>query len=156
MRNTILTLVLLFATCLAHGQEITTKKSFGGTQFFLDGNRLTMPQLVKTMENNPEAYKQITSARSTNTFAAILSGAGGFMIGYPLGTALAGGYPNWLLAGIGAGLVVVSIPIAQKFNRQAQTAVDLYNQGLNGVSGYAKPEIYFGATDNGIGFRLYF
>ncbi|MBK8636390.1 MAG: hypothetical protein IPN72_23720 [Saprospiraceae bacterium] len=35
-----------------------------------------------------------------------------FMIGYPLGALIRGGEPNWALAGVGAGLVVVSIPIA--------------------------------------------
>ena len=35
---------------------------------------------------------------------------GGFLIGWPLGTALAGGDPNWTLAAIGAGCVAIAIP----------------------------------------------
>lgn len=35
--------------------------------------------------------------------------AGGALIGWPLGTAIAGGDPDWYLAGIGAGLAGVAI-----------------------------------------------
>ncbi len=69
-----------------------------------------MLQLVKTMEPNEQAYKEIKAAQSTYTLAIIVGGVGGFMVGWPLGTALSGGEPNWIFAGIGAGLIVISIP----------------------------------------------
>ncbi|RIH66283.1 hypothetical protein D1164_05060 [Mariniphaga sediminis] len=147
---------LLFIGGMVNGQEITIKEVFGGQQFYQNGKKLTMGQLVKTMEGNELAYNEIKKAQSTYTLGAIVSGAGGFMIGYPLGTALAGGDPNWVLAGIGAGLAVVSIPIAKKYNKQSQSAVKLYNEGLKKETGFVKPELYFGSTENGIGFRLYF
>ena len=76
-----------------------------GNSIFQEGKRLTVAQLAETMEGNSEAYSIINNARSTNTIGILIGGAGGFMIGYPLGAAVAGGDPNWLLAGIGAGLV---------------------------------------------------
>jgi len=47
-----------------------------------------MIQLVNTMKINEQAYMQIKSAQSTYTMAMILSYAGGFMVGWPLGTAI--------------------------------------------------------------------
>ena len=155
-RFTVLFVGLLFIGGLVNAQEITIKKGFGGQQFYQNGEKLSMAQLVKAMEGHDEAYSEITKARSTYTLGMITGGAGGFMVGYPLGTALAGGDPNWVLAGIGAGLIVVSIPITQKFNKQSQSAVNLYNERLKKDSGYKKPELYFGTTENGIGFKLYF
>ena len=62
------------------------------------------------MKPNEQAYKLIKSAQSTYTWGkCIFSYAGGFMIGYPLGTALGGGEPNWAMANIGAGLKAASI-----------------------------------------------
>src|SRR5690554_6812662 len=149
---TVLFVGFLFVGGLVNAQGITIKKGFGGQQFYQNGEKLSMAQLVKAMEGHDEAYREITKARSTYTFGMIAGGAGGFMVAYPLGTALAGGDPKWVLAGIGAGLIVVSIPITQKFNKQSQTAVNLYNEGLKKDSGFIRPKLYFGSTENGIGF----
>ena len=60
----------------------------------------------------------------------ILSYAGGFMIGWPIGTAIGGGKPAWALAGIGGGLVAVAIPLSISSNKKMETAVRQYNAGL--------------------------
>lgn len=44
--------------------------------------------------------------------ANILGGVGGFLIGWPLGTLIAGGEPEWVLAGMGAGVLAVAIPLS--------------------------------------------
>ncbi len=43
--------------------------------------------------------------------ANVLAIPGGALIGWPLGTAIGGGDPEWYLAGIGAGLVAIAIPL---------------------------------------------
>jgi len=136
--------------------SITMKKVFGGYQYSKANVTLTMNQLVSVMKPNEEAYKQIKSAQSNYVLATIISGAGGAFIGYPIGTAIGGGEPNWLLAGIGAGLVVISIPITQKVNEQAKQAVDIYNRGLQNTSFWYDKEIMLSASGNGIGFVLRF
>ncbi len=108
------------------------------------------------MKLDEQAYKQIKSAQSTFTMAMILSYAGGFMVGWPIGTAIAGGEPNWALAGIGAGLIVVTIPLIQKFNIQAKQAVDTYNAGLQTSSFWEKSESKFSISGNGIGLTVKF
>ncbi len=136
--------------------SISMKKVFGGYQFYQGSTQLNMNQLVSAMEPNEDAYKQIKSAQSTNTLATIIGGVGGFMIGWPIGTALGGGEPNWTMAGIGAGLAVVSIPISQKFNKQAKSAVDIYNNGLNTSSLENKNELKLFAVGTGIGLVFKF
>lgn len=156
MKTGIMLFIGLLLGVMALGQEITIEKKWGGRQFFQEGKRLTMSEMVKTMESNDEAFREITKARTNNTIGMVLGGAGGFMVGYPLGAAVAGGDPNWVMAGIGAGLIAVSIPISLKFNKQAETAVDLYNKGLETNSRIPRPEFYFGCTENGVGLRLCF
>ena len=104
---------------------ISIKQVFGGYQFYQGEQRLNMNQLVNTMKPNEQAYKQIKSAQSTYTLASIVGFAGGAMVGWPLGAAMGGGEPNWSMAGIGAELIVVSIPISQSFNKKAKEAVEV-------------------------------
>ncbi len=135
---------------------VTMEKTFGGYNFYHEGRRLQMNQLVALMKHNDLAYRQIKAAQSNYTLAMILSSAGGFMIGWPLGSALAGGDPNWALAGIGAGLVVVSIPISQHFNKQAKEAIGTFNGGLVADSFWDTHELNIAMGGNGIGLAFHF
>jgi hypothetical protein len=121
-RIAIIMTLLTFACSITYGQvstdSISIKKVFGGYQFYQGDKRLNMNQLVKAMEPNEQAYKEIKSAQSTYTLSTIVGFAGGFMVGWPLGAAVSGGEPNWTMAGIGAGLIVVSIPITQSFKKR--------------------------------------
>lgn len=91
---------------------IEIRKKAGGYQFYQADGQLNMKQLQKIMKTNEQAYKKLRSGRSSNTMATILGYTGGFLIGWPLGTAIGGGDPNWTMAGIGAGLAAVSIPLS--------------------------------------------
>lgn len=159
MRKIAIILVLLTAKMsIAYGQtasdSISMKKVFGGYQFYQGEQRLNMNQLVNTMKPNEQAYELIKSAQSTNTMAMILSYAGGFMVGWPVGTAIGGGEPNWSLAGIGAGLIVLSIPISQSSNKTARQAVETFNSGLETSSFWDKNKLKLSLTANGIGLTL--
>ncbi len=136
--------------------SITMKKVFGGYQFYQGEQLLKMGDLTSAMVLNKEAYKQIKAAQSTYTMASILSYAGGFLVGWPLGTVIGGGEPNWTLAAVGAGLIVVSIPISQSFNKKAKQAVDTYNGGLQTSSFWDRNELNLSMTGNGIGLTLNF
>lgn len=136
--------------------SILIKKVFGGYQFYQGNQRLNMKQLVNTMKPNEQAYKIIKTAQSTNAIATVLGFTGGFMVGWPIGTSLSGGDPNWTMAAIGAGLIVVALPLSQKFNKQAKQAVNTYNSSLQANSFWDKNELRFLMTGNGAGFVLNF
>ena len=136
--------------------SISMKKVFGGYQFYQGEKKLTVNQLVTAMKPNEQAYNQIKSAQSTYTMAMIFSYAGGFMVGWPIGTAIGGGEPNWAIAGIGAGLIVIAIPISQSFNKKSKQAVETYNGGLHASSFWDKNELRFSMTGNSLGLSLRF
>ena len=158
MMKTLLTLILLITCLPTFGQtfsdSITMKKVFGGYHFYQADKKLTMRELVKTMEPNEQAYKQIKKAQSTNGLAMAFAFTGGALVGFPLGTAIGGGDPNWALVGIGAGLIVVSIPISNKFNRQAKYAVETFNNDLQTSSFWDKHPLRFSVNATGVGLSL--
>jgi ribosomal protein L16/L10AE len=161
MRKSAIILTLLAVNMsLTFGQtnsnSISMEKVFGGYQFYQGGKRLTMNQLVNIMEPNSLAHQQIKSARNTNTLSTVISGVGSFMLGYTIGTALFGGEPNWTMAGIGAGLVIVSLPISQSSNKKAKQAVEKYNKGLQTSSFWDKNELNLSFTGNTFGLKLTF
>lgn len=158
MKKIILTLMIGLATMtICNAQKIEMKKVFGGYQYTQDGNKMTMGKLVKVMESNSDALKFMKKAKSNNVLASILGGAGGALIGFPIGTAIGGGKANWTLVGIGAGLVAISIPISSGVNKNAKKAVELYNSSLNSTSYFEfKPEFKIVANGNGIGLSMSF
>ncbi len=153
---TLLTINLTVTFGQSVNDTISMQKGFGGYRFYQGERLLIMKQLVNIMKPDEQAYKEIKAAQSTNTLATILGGAAGFMIGWPIGTALGGGEPNWTMAAVGAGLIVVSIPIIQKFNKQAKQAVQTWNSGLQTGSFRDRSEMRFLIVETGIGLSLRF
>ena len=158
MKKTILTLTFALATLtFCNAQKIEMEKVFGGYKYTQNGKQMTMGDLVDAMESYQQSYELVKKAQSNNTLASIIGFAGGGLIGWPIGAAIGGGDANWTLAGIGAGLVAIGIPISSSANKKAKQAVELYNSSLNSTSFYKfKPEFKIMANGNGIGFSMNF
>lgn len=161
MKRVTIIITLLTVVCsLTYGQSvsdsISVKKVFGGYQFYQGDKKLDINQLVSTMQSNEQAYQQIKSAKTKHTIATIMCGVGGFLIGWPIGAALGGGEPNWTMAGIGGGIIVVSIPIVKSCNKKSIQAVETYNSGLRTSSFWDKNKLKLSFTENGIGLTLNF
>ncbi|SHJ67509.1 hypothetical protein SAMN04487911_13020 [Arenibacter nanhaiticus] len=158
MKKTILTLIFALVTItFCNAQKIEIEKVFGGYKYSQNENQMTMKDLVKTMTSNQQAFDLIKKAQSNNTLASIIGFAGGGLIGWPIGTAIGGGDANWTLAGIGAGLVAIGIPISSSANKKAKQAVELYNSSLNSTSFYEfKPEFKVISDGNGLGISMNF
>ena len=161
MKKTLLILTLVLTTFIhafaqSSHRPIEIKRKGGGLQFYQQEKRLNMNQVTDIMRYNEEAFTAIKKAKSAQTWASVVSGIGGFMIGWQLGALVGGGVPNWGMAGLGAGVVVASIPISQGFNKQAAIAVDSYNKGLESNSFCHKRELKLQTTPNGIGLALCF
>lgn len=158
-----LTIVLtLFAISITstYGQtatdSISMKKIFGGYQFFKGEQALNMNELANSLKSNEQAYNQIKSALPTYTLALVIGSVGGAMVGWPLGAALGGGDPNWTMAGIGAGLIVIAIPLSESFNKKAKLAVDTYNGKAETTSTIDKRELKFSVNGNGVRLTMRF
>ncbi|QDH80704.1 hypothetical protein FKX85_17315 [Echinicola soli] len=156
MKKAMLTLVIVLSvSVLCCAQRIESHKVFGGYQYTQNGQHISFKHMTKAMESNPRAFDLIKKARTSNTFASIVGFAGGALIGWPIGAALGGGEPNWALAGIGAGLIVVTIPISSSANKKTHQAVDIYNSAFNSGTSF-KPELNFITNQNGIGLAMVF
>lgn len=107
---------------------IAMRQSLGVT-FQMHGRMLKPRQLLSHTKPYDEAYALMRKAKTNYDVASVFSFAGGFLIGWPIGTAIGGGEPNWTLAGIGAGLVVISIPFSSAYGKHAKHAVRIYNRG---------------------------
>ena len=155
MKKFLLVFLVLACTQAVFAQsrvsEISFKNGFFGWQFKKGEEKLKPGQVAELLTVNPEASALFSSGRSGYTLSSIIGAVGGFMVGYTLGTSLASGEANWTVGGIGAGLIVVSIPISVNATSNVRKAIVLYNEGLK--TGFLRrPELRLGFTGNGLGF----
>lgn len=147
--------LFLVSTNISIGQttdSISSKKAFGGNQYYLGDKMLTINDLGSTLNKNETAFKEFKSAKTLIGFGSVFSYIGGFLIGWPIGTMIGGGEPVWELAGIGAGFVAVSIPFAIGANKKLDKAVSIYNNGSRTSSIRNNTELRLSMTNNGLGF----
>ena len=143
------------ASLILHSDSIISEKKGIGYNYYLNGRKLNISELDDILKINDLAYEKFKSAKGISVIANIFAGAGGFCIGYPIGYALGGGKANWALAGIGAGLIVIAIPILSSAEKKAREAVDIYNKGIRKTS-MSNKELKLEFTNNGIGLCLRF
>jgi len=155
MRNLIF-LIAVLAFISTNAQQIEVKKSFGEVQLYKDDVRLTMKDTKALMRDHEAAFKELRKANTNKAFSYIFGIPGGALIGYPIGTAIGGGEPEWLLAGIGAGLIVVSIPFISGYNKRARNAVSLYNESVINTTSSFQPDVRFSVKANGLSLVIVF
>lgn len=109
---------------------IEVRKSFWGTTFRHNGKTLRPRDLLDITVADPKAYEEMRIAKRNYDVGYAFNFAGGFFLGWPLGTAVGGGEPEWGLAGVGFGLTMVSIPFYQAFVKHTTKAVRIYNAGV--------------------------
>jgi hypothetical protein len=108
--------------------DLRMEKSFWGVKFY-DGSRVIKPRdVLNVMETNPEAWNTFKKAKSNYDAAQVLGVIGGFMIGWPIGTAIGGGDPQWGLAAGGVGVLLLSIPFNSAFIKHSKNAIEIYNR----------------------------
>lgn len=152
MRYAYLVLLLSVAT-ISQAQTITMYKTFGGVRFERDSLVISAKQTHTIISEDPIAFEQFSKARAHSAVASVLGFAGGILIGFPVGTALAGGDPEWGLALGGAALIGISIPFNRAFQKHAQSALDSYNGKKSSRLSY-ETEVFWAGT--GAGIRLKF
>lgn len=152
----LLLLVFILVTTPIIAQTTNDSINIEKKTYIYKGDKLTMKDLAEVVKSNPEAHSEIKIARSNATGANVFSYIGGFMIGWPLGTAIGGGDPNWTIAGIGIGLALVSIPFSLKSVKHTRNAVDIYNRDLNKTGRVKKTEYHLHFTGNNLGIRFLF
>lgn len=160
MKRYLLSLFLFMVgyACLSAqtNDSIEVRRAFGGYLFYQSGHRLSMSELINTLEVNTEAWTMAKSAQKTNLLSGILGGVGGACIGWQLGAAMAGSKANWAVAGVGAGLIVIAYPISLSSNKKLMRAVGLYNATKSATSFWHDSELRLQISDEGLGLALSF
>ncbi len=132
MNKILITFVLCFSMLHFYAQKnsdtIKIKTNVLGTTFYYKNNKANISKIIAISKNNKEANSYFVKASMNKTFTDIFSFAGGFLIGYPLGTSSAGGNPNWNLAFFGIGLITIAIPFDIAFVKKAKKGVAIFNQ----------------------------
>ncbi|MFN4246647.1 MAG: hypothetical protein ACK4EY_02930 [Flavipsychrobacter sp.] len=98
----------------------------------------------------PDRYRHNSGPGALGITAQILGGIGGGLIGWPVGTYIGGGDPEWTLAAIGGGLVAIAVPLALiDDHRNKGGGYRAHNAGPKG-----QYDICLVSNKNGIGIAL--
>lgn len=133
---------------------IVVEKTPVGFRYSQDGQYLSLPQLAKALESNQEAHSLIKSAQTSNTFATVIGGLGGFALGWSVGTYIGTGEMLLPVLVTGIGLIVVSIPFTLCSNWKTKRAVNIFNSQVQTPSTSA--DVRFTLSGNGFGLTLRF
>ena len=157
MKKIVLALIVtVFAFSNSYAQKVEIKKSWGENYFYQNGEKLTKNQLTDLMKNNSKALDLMKSAKTNYAWASIIGFSGGALVGFPIGTAIGGGDAKWELAGAGAALIVIAIPILNKYNKKSEEAVELYNSNQPDVSANFKPTFNLKIKGTSLGLTMNF
>jgi len=158
MKKITLTLTFVITTLtFCNAQKIDIEKVSGGYKYTQNDELMSIGDLASVIESNTKAFELIKKGRTNRSFGAVLGFAGGGLVGWPIGTAIGGGESNWILAGIGAGLIIIGIPISSSANKKINQAVDVYNASLNSTANNKfKPEFNIIANAGGVGLSMNF
>ncbi|WP_291777107.1 hypothetical protein [Cecembia sp.] len=154
--TTILLIAVFFSLKAQQQNPYENTLSFGSGEFFQNGQRLRMKEVLEITKVNDEAYSLVKKARTNKTMAGVFTYPGSFAIGYGFGGALAGGSIEWGWVGAGAGLLTGGVLFALAYNKKAQLATEAYNAGRPYANQGAKQEWSFGMQRNGLGLSLKF
>lgn len=151
MYRLLIALLLLTVNGYAQNSSTIPQNSLAFNQTFTHGvtDDMTPPPSYRSNNNCTNFYTV------TGTIFAV---AGGALVGYPVGTAIGGGDPEWVLAGIGAGCIAVAIPLAIIGNKRCngRFAAEVKNNGNNYALRKPAKQIQLASTGNGIGLQLNF
>ena len=155
------TILFLLTTAIftINAQTIETKKGFGGTRFFQNGEKLKLWKVIDLMESDPETLKLIQSAQSHRIGGNVIGFVGGFLVGRSLGKALRAedNELDWRMLTVGFGVTIVSFSFNATYNRKARKAVDIYNAQFDSSSLYSPNlQFKFEANVNRVGIMMSF
>jgi hypothetical protein len=151
-------LLIIFTTPVKAQLTIDSIKIYKGAFgniYLKDGKALAGRKLYRELSKNPESLPHITAAKTNNIFGNIFGGAGGFILGYQLGSSYSRSRPNWFALYGGASLVGIFIPFEIARVKHTKKAVLIYNNDILKTSS-VKSTFNFGLSSNGFGLKIGF
>ncbi len=145
----ILTVFVLLLAYEGISQPIQMHKTLGGAHFQRDTIYLSHRHVAEILSVDPEATNEFKLALKNYRVGGLLGFSGAILLAIPVVTAIAGGDPEWLMAGGGAILLGVSVPFSQAFKKHSEVALAGFNARHEGQP---QSKLYF--TGNGIAFKF--
>jgi len=167
MRKVVFILIVLLASGLineSYGQKkddkLKLESGFFGNKYYKGVWSISRGEAFNMLSENGEAYNLAIEGEKLQKTSTIISAVGAALIGYTVGSALGGAEdPKWYIAGIGGGIVLISIPIYSTGNKKIHEAIEVYNEEELSASLNHKPfidKISIAAGSDGVGLRLTF
>jgi len=159
MKNLLIFSVFILASTLttfaqSTNIEVIEKGLFKNKVYVKCGIEMTPMQLVNLFQNDPNMKDYYKPIALNNAASTVLNAIGSTLIFWPIAESLYDkSDPNWNLAYIGAGCIVLSIPFKNAYNRHARRAVQYYNSGYQKTSDV---NISLNLNSNGIGLAMKF
>lgn len=105
-------------------------KNKSKNEYYYHRQKLTTKQLDSLLCIRYSPRELVDDSKAHHAVAMVLSGGGGFLIGYSLGAAIGNGTPNWGMTGVGALCVLIGIPLELKAQNCIKKAIDAYNKEI--------------------------
>lgn len=138
---------------------IQVEDHFPRDYYIFKEQNLGFKQVAVIIREDKQAYRVLKPAKVYYAMGNSLMLLGATMILVPLGKIVQGESNNLgsTFIGVGAGLMLFSIPMYRIADKQASKAITLYNDGLSGsFKEQRKSEFYLGTTGSGIGLTMKF
>ena len=135
---------------------LSYEKDGGSWKAKQKGRELTQDELFFVLNSDYESAEYVGKFKTKNTIGAILGGFGGAFIGFPIGAAIAGGEPQWIMALAGVGVLAIAIPVGISAGKDIRKGVDVYNQNRGPSAQLQKPKLHIGGQQGGVGLALRF
>jgi hypothetical protein len=122
-----LCLIALQAFPQAPDSTIQIETTFWGIQYLKTGKQLSFKEVGSVLASEPEAFAEYRKARKNYMVGTVVSLGGAALIAYSVGSALTSAAPHWSVAVVGAGMLLVSVPMNNAFHRRIHRAIGIYN-----------------------------
>ncbi len=147
---------VILSFCSAPTADAQTVLEYQKGRIAKGANAITLNDAVALSKEVPEANALFIKAKNQSnggTFFAVVSGG---LIGWPLGTALGGGDPEWPLLGIGVALLIPTFTLANSAKDNAIQAIDIYNREVHGLEPKDGTAWKLKPTNDGYGLVFFF
>ena len=151
MRKIICFFILSMALCVGVSAQSELTYQNGVWQ---NGLKITPERVRALMSEDSKALKQYNNGRSLFIAGQVIAYPSAFLLGWDLGTRLAGGKGNLTLLTAGATGTILGLVMALVGEKSMKNSVLLYN--VKASDNTVSYQINFGVTQMGMGFSLQF
>jgi hypothetical protein len=131
-------------------------RALSRVKYYRQGKPLDRKSVRESVSANIAAYPLFKKGTGQQTWADIISGVGGFLIGWEVGNVLTGRNANLVNIGIGFSLAGISIPLYSGGSKKINSAIAIHNGQATGFN-FRKPlktKLSAGVNEYGLQLKM--